>query len=53
MAVPPQGPWYSRGLWGYGYRPYGRYAGRPMAGCGCLYTVALVVLIVLVLSLFI
>ncbi len=49
MAVPPAypppgGPWYRR-RWAYANRPYG--------GCGCLYTIVLVLLVWFVLSLFI
>ena len=44
MAVPPPNPWYRR-YYGY-YR-------RPYSGCGCLYSLLVVVLIWFLLSLFI
>ena len=43
-AYPPEGPWYRR-RWAYVNRPYG--------GCGCLYAIAVVLAIWLILSLFV
>lgn len=43
MAVPPRDPWHRR-YWGYYSRPY--------TGCGCLYTIIVIVLIWALLSWF-
>ena len=50
---PPTGPWYTRRPWGYGYGLYGPYAGRPYAGCGCLYTIVLIIAVWFLVSLFV
>ena len=42
MAVPPPVGPYTGGPW---YRRYWGYYDRPRAGCGCLYTLLVVVLI--------
>lgn len=50
MAVPPQDPVPPPAPW---YRRYWGYYNRPYTGCGCLYTLLIVVLLWFILSLFI
>ena len=50
MAVPPPVGPYAAGPW---HRRYWGYYDRPRAGCGCLYTLLVVMLIWAVFSLLI